>query len=187
MTPIVFDCDGVLADTERDGHLPAFNATFEEFGVPVHWSQEEYGRLLAIGGGKERLATVFAPVFVEAAGLPADPDDQRDLVARWHKAKTARYTATFRLGATTVDPWPRISPKWASPSEAASARPRRSSLTSRSLPSPATSRISKRGAPAPRKPATWQMGRRRVWRETLKGTTAGEWLCTTAITSGRAR
>jgi beta-phosphoglucomutase-like phosphatase (HAD superfamily) len=41
---LIFDCDGVLADTERDGHLPAFNQTFEEFGLPVRWSEEEYGR-----------------------------------------------------------------------------------------------------------------------------------------------
>ncbi|WP_315096618.1 HAD-IA family hydrolase [uncultured Cellulomonas sp.] len=93
MSPaLVFDCDGVLADTERDGHLPAFNRTFEEAGLPIHWSEQEYGRLLAIGGGKERLATVLTPVFVETAHLPTDADEQRDLVARWHKTKTAYYT-----------------------------------------------------------------------------------------------
>lgn len=26
---LIFDCDGVLADTERDGHRPAFNAAFK--------------------------------------------------------------------------------------------------------------------------------------------------------------
>ena len=31
---LIFDCDGVLADTERDGHLPAFNQTFADAGVP---------------------------------------------------------------------------------------------------------------------------------------------------------
>ena len=35
MTALIFDCDGVLADTERDGHRPAFNETFREFGLPV--------------------------------------------------------------------------------------------------------------------------------------------------------
>lgn len=99
MSPaLVFDCDGVLADTERDGHLPAFNRTFEEAGLPIHWSEEEYGHLLAIGGGKERLATVFTPAFVETAHLPTDPDEQRDLVARWHKAKTAHYTEMVAAG-----------------------------------------------------------------------------------------
>jgi len=41
------DCDGVLADTERHGHLPAFNQTFRESGLPVQWSEEEYGRIRA--------------------------------------------------------------------------------------------------------------------------------------------
>ena len=31
---LIFDCDGVLADTERFGHLPAFNQMFAEFGAP---------------------------------------------------------------------------------------------------------------------------------------------------------
>jgi HAD superfamily hydrolase (TIGR01509 family) len=96
---LVFDCDGVLADTERDGHLPAFNATFAEFGLPVRWSVAEYGRLLAIGGGKERLSTLLTPENVAAWGLPTDPSEQQELVARWHRAKTARYTAFIGSGA----------------------------------------------------------------------------------------
>ncbi|MGZ8562529.1 MAG: HAD-IA family hydrolase [Candidatus Limnocylindria bacterium] len=92
MTALLFDCDGVLADTERFGHLPAFNATFREFGVPVEWSAEEYGGLLRIGGGKERMATLLTPAFVAAAGLPADPDGQAAELARWHARQTAFYT-----------------------------------------------------------------------------------------------
>ena len=45
---LIFDCDGVLADTERFGHLPAFNQTFAEFGLSVRWSEEEYGEKLKI-------------------------------------------------------------------------------------------------------------------------------------------
>lgn len=105
MSPaLVFDCDGVLADTERDGHLPAFNATFAEFGLPVRWSVAEYGRLLAIGGGKERLSTLLTPENVAAWGLPADPAEQQELVARWHKTKTARYTAFIGSGALPARP-----------------------------------------------------------------------------------
>ncbi len=74
MTTLVFDCDGVLSDTERYGHLPAFNATFREFGLPVQWSEAEYGELLRISGGKERMATLLTPTFVAAAGLPEDPE-----------------------------------------------------------------------------------------------------------------
>jgi HAD superfamily hydrolase (TIGR01509 family) len=92
MTTLVFDCDGVLADTERHGHLPAFNQTFREFGLPVQWSDEEYGRRLLIGGGKERMASLLTPEFIREAGLPADRDAQLDDVAKWHKRKTAIYT-----------------------------------------------------------------------------------------------
>ena len=55
MPALIFDCDGVLADTERDGHRPAFNQTFAEVGVPVRWSAQEYADKLRIGGGKERM------------------------------------------------------------------------------------------------------------------------------------
>jgi beta-phosphoglucomutase-like phosphatase (HAD superfamily) len=41
VSTLIFDCDGVLADTERHGHLPAFNQAFREFGLPVQWSEEE--------------------------------------------------------------------------------------------------------------------------------------------------
>jgi HAD superfamily hydrolase (TIGR01509 family) len=98
LTTLLFDCDGVLADTERFGHLPAFNATFREFGLPVEWSAEEYGRLLQIGGGKERMATLLTPAFVAAAGLPADPDGQAADLARWHARKTAIYTEMVAAG-----------------------------------------------------------------------------------------
>ena len=104
MPALIFDCDGVLADTERDGHLPAFNQTFADAGVPIHWSQEEYGHLLAIGGGKERLASVFTPIFVETAHLPTDPDKQRELIATWHKAKTKTYTDLVAAGVMPARP-----------------------------------------------------------------------------------
>jgi HAD superfamily hydrolase (TIGR01509 family) len=104
VTTLIFDCDGVLADTERYGHLPAFNATFLEFGLPVEWSEAEYGRLLAIGGGKERMATLFTPAFIEATGLPADPDGQALELARWHKRKTAIYTEMVSQGRLPARP-----------------------------------------------------------------------------------
>jgi HAD superfamily hydrolase (TIGR01509 family) len=98
LTTLLFDCDGVLADTERFGHLPAFNATFREFGLPVEWSVAEYGRLLQIGGGKERMATLFTPAFVAATGLPSDPEGQAAELARWHARKTAIYTQMVAAG-----------------------------------------------------------------------------------------
>jgi HAD superfamily hydrolase (TIGR01509 family) len=98
VSALVFDCDGVLADTERFGHLPAFNRTFVEFGLPVEWSVEEYGRRLKIGGGKERMASLMTPEFVAAAGLPTDPDEQATEIAKWHKRKTAIYTEMVAEG-----------------------------------------------------------------------------------------
>lgn len=95
---LIFDCDGVLADTERDGHLPAFNETFAHFELPVRWSEDDYAEVLRIGGGKERLASLLTPAFVEAAGLPQDEAAQQDLVRQWHKEKTGRYTAKVRAG-----------------------------------------------------------------------------------------
>jgi HAD superfamily hydrolase (TIGR01509 family) len=95
---LIFDCDGVLADTERDGHRPAFNETFAEVGLPVHWSAEEYAEKLKIGGGKERMASLLTPESVRANGLAADPEGQKELLADWHKRKTARYKEMVRAG-----------------------------------------------------------------------------------------
>ncbi len=88
MPALIFDCDGTLADTERYGHLPAFNQTFAEFGLPVRWSEDEYGEKLRIGGGKERMASLLTPAFVDSAGLPSDPAAQAAEVAKWHRRKT---------------------------------------------------------------------------------------------------
>jgi HAD superfamily hydrolase (TIGR01509 family) len=104
VTTLIFDCDGVLADTERFGHLPAFNATFAEFGLPVSWSETEYGDLLRISGGKERMASLLTPAFVEAAGLPTDPEAQAVEIARWHKRKTAIYTEMVAQGRLPARP-----------------------------------------------------------------------------------
>jgi HAD superfamily hydrolase (TIGR01509 family) len=95
---LIFDCDGVLADTERDGHRPAFNQTFEESGLDVRWSEEEYGEKLRIGGGKERMASLLTDEFVRAHDLPSDPDGQRELLAGWHRRKTELYKEMVRAG-----------------------------------------------------------------------------------------
>jgi HAD superfamily hydrolase (TIGR01509 family) len=101
---LIFDCDGVLADTERNGHLPAFNQTFAEEGVPVHWSEDDYREKVLIGGGKERMASILTPEFVAANGLPADEEGQRELLAAWHKRKTAIYTGLVASGAMPPRP-----------------------------------------------------------------------------------
>ncbi len=57
---LLLDCDGTIADTERDGHLVAFNRAFADLGYDLTWSVEEYRELLDVPGGKERLRTYFA-------------------------------------------------------------------------------------------------------------------------------
>ncbi|WP_433521387.1 HAD-IA family hydrolase [Nocardia pseudovaccinii] len=106
MPALIYDCDGVLADTERYGHLPAFNKTFEEFGLPVRWSEEDYAEKLLIGGGKERMSTMLTPEFIAAAGLPANLDELAAHVAEWHRRKTEIYTEIIASG--TIPPRPGV-------------------------------------------------------------------------------
>ena len=87
MPALIFDCDGVLADTERDGHRPAFNQAFAEAGLDVEWDEAEYARRLQIGGGKERIASLFD-----------DAADRADEILALHKRKTAIYKEIVRAG-----------------------------------------------------------------------------------------
>ena len=48
---LIFDVDGTLADTERDGHRIAFNLAFQAAGLDWDGSIELYGELLAVTGG----------------------------------------------------------------------------------------------------------------------------------------
>ncbi|MEZ7898365.1 MAG: HAD-IA family hydrolase [Flaviflexus sp.] len=95
MNALIFDCDGVLADTELDGHLVAFNETFEHFGLPFRWSQDEYARLLAVGGGKER----FIAYVKENPGLEETlPEPLDEFVLKIHKEKSQRYVERVENG-----------------------------------------------------------------------------------------
>jgi len=97
---LLFDVDGTLADTERDGHRPAFNAAFREFGLDWHWDAPLYGQLLAVTGGKERMRHYverFRPDYVR----PADFDD---LVVALHQAKTRHYTRMLGEGGIPLRP-----------------------------------------------------------------------------------
>ncbi len=98
MPALIFDCDGVLADTERDGHRPAFNDTFAELGLPVHWSDAEYAERVRIGGGKERMASLLTDRFVADNGLPSGAAGQKAMLADWHRRKTAHYKQIVRDG-----------------------------------------------------------------------------------------
>jgi HAD superfamily hydrolase (TIGR01509 family) len=104
MPALIFDCDGVLADTEKDGHLPSFNKTFEKFVLPVRWSVEDYAIKLKIGGGKERLKSILTPEFISKANISNDPEIQNQEIIKWHKFKTAYYTELVDKGIMPARP-----------------------------------------------------------------------------------
>lgn len=97
MPALIFDCDGVLADTERDGHLPAFNAAFAEFALPVAWSEADYAVKLHIGGGKERIASIFTPELDAQVGVTTE-EERADWIAKLHKRKTSLFTERVEAG-----------------------------------------------------------------------------------------
>ncbi len=92
---LIFDVDGTLADTEKEGHRIAFNAAFREFGLGWDWDVALYGMLLSVTGGKERIRYYverFAQDYIKPANF-------NDLVADLHKAKTTHYTEMLATGA----------------------------------------------------------------------------------------
>jgi len=97
MEALIFDCDGVLVDTERDGHRVAFNRAFAALGFSFEWSVEEYGELLKIAGGKERMRSYF-----DRVGWPVDPVDQDALIKRLHALKTDFFIQLIETGELPV-------------------------------------------------------------------------------------
>ncbi|XP_078447295.1 haloacid dehalogenase-like hydrolase (HAD) superfamily protein [Wolffia australiana] len=89
---LLFDCDGVLVDTEKDGHRISFNDTFAEKELGVTWDEELYGELLKIGGGKERMTAYFNKTgWPENA--PKTEEERKDFIASLHKRKTVLFMA----------------------------------------------------------------------------------------------
>jgi HAD superfamily hydrolase (TIGR01509 family) len=97
---LLFDVDGTLADTERDGHRPAFNQAFQDAGLDWHWDVALYGKLLAVTGGKERMK-YYIDHFRPDYRKPASFDD---MVAELHKAKTRHYSALAARGGIPMRP-----------------------------------------------------------------------------------
>jgi beta-phosphoglucomutase-like phosphatase (HAD superfamily) len=97
---LIFDVDGTLADTERDGHRVAFNLAFAEHGLDWDWDEELYGELLTVTGGKERIRH-----FVEhhAADVAQRPDFNA-LVATLHATKTEHYVRLVASGQLPLRP-----------------------------------------------------------------------------------
>ncbi len=106
---LIFDVDGTLADTERDGHLVAFNMAFEKAGLDWHWSVELYGKLLAVTGGKERIRYYLKDFFPEERGqefsLEQTKPGETDFaafVAALHASKTEFYIQLMADGAVPL-------------------------------------------------------------------------------------
>lgn len=95
---IIFDVDGTLAETERDGHRVAFNLAFREVGLDWEWGIEEYGKLLSITGGKERIRR-YIDQHQLVLGLPQDLDS---FIVNLHQHKTEHYLSLLKSGAITL-------------------------------------------------------------------------------------
>ena len=94
MRALIFDCDGVLVDTERDGHRVAFNEAFARAGFDFSWDVELYGELLRVAGGKERMRHYF-----DSQGWPdAAGDDKVEFLAQMHQSKTAIFADLIATG-----------------------------------------------------------------------------------------
>ena len=98
---LIFDCDGVLVDTERDGHRVAFNRAFRDFEIDIDWNVALYGRLLKqVAGGKERLQQYFDEV-----GWPSGAgENQTAFIARLHEHKSVVFQQQVRDGSLALRP-----------------------------------------------------------------------------------
>ncbi len=93
---ILWDVDGTLADTERDGHRVAFNRAFDEAGHTRAWDVPTYGELLSVTGGKERIG-----FDIERGDMPEMPYDE---IAALHARKTAHYQDLIAEGRIPLRP-----------------------------------------------------------------------------------
>ncbi|MEA2064308.1 MAG: HAD family hydrolase, partial [Gemmatimonadota bacterium] len=96
---IIFDCDGVIVDTERDGHRVAFNRAFAARGYGFEWGVDLYGGLLKVAGGKERMRHFF-----DLEGWPPDIPDKESFIKEMHKLKTDLFMQIIESGDLELRP-----------------------------------------------------------------------------------
>ncbi|KAK9798168.1 hypothetical protein WJX73_004278 [Symbiochloris irregularis] len=95
---LLFDCDGVLVDTEAQGHRVAFNQAFQQKGLNVEWPLELYGELLHTGGGKERMTRHFTELGDKGPFSGKDEAQQQELVKELHLLKTDLFMKMIEEG-----------------------------------------------------------------------------------------
>ena len=100
---LIFDVDGTLAETERDGHRPAFNQAFTDTGLDWDWTPELYGRLLKVSGGKERIRA-YVQDDLSDFEPPAGFDDLDALIKHLHTTKTQYYKQYAAAGKIPLRP-----------------------------------------------------------------------------------
>ena len=96
---LIFDCDGVIVDTERDGHRAAFNRAFKAKGLDIEWDVPLYGELLEIAGGKERMKYYF-----DENGWPENVEDKDAFIKELHKLKTDLFMKIIESGELPLRP-----------------------------------------------------------------------------------
>jgi HAD superfamily hydrolase (TIGR01509 family) len=97
---IIFDVDGTIAETERDGHRVAFNRAFQAAGLEWHWSVELYGELLQIPGGKERIRHYWQRY--QSDYHPPEPVE--NWIAQLHRQKSDFYRDCITQGLIGLRP-----------------------------------------------------------------------------------
>jgi len=98
---VFFDQDGVIIDTERDGHRVAFNKTFKDFGYNFEWDAAYYHKLLQVAGGKERMKHHLK---TKGFGVEIKTEEIDDLIKKMHKHKTAAFVELIETGKLPLRP-----------------------------------------------------------------------------------